>query len=242
MLSEIKDSGLDFEFIAKPPASLEVYVGHIISKAFGINFTDISKRLRVGRPDWDKSEIYVPESEKKNAEEKLSGLIQAITGSREDVRQIVADSLRKVVDDYEKKVAEYEGKFAEWQKAKEIYLAHEKAIDKGKAEIASAKGLQGCLSEIKQVKLPVYAVPEQDSITLFTPVSKGILYDCLMAAVKDASVISSEPQIVNGITALRITGKNGSWKPLEVLSSIRESYQNTEVGKMGGRLGLLVQF
>ena len=242
MLDEIKDSGLDFEFIAKPPASLEMYVGQIISKAFGINYTDISKRLRVGKTDWDKSEIYVPVSEKKDAEAKVAALVKTIETADESVKQILVDNLGKVVDDFRKKINEYEGKFAEWQKAKEIYFAHEKAMEKGKAEIASAKGLQGCLSEIKQVKLPIYAVPEQDSITLFTPVSKGILYDSLMAAIKDAAVISSEPQTVNGNTALRITGKNGSWKPLEVLSSIRESYQNTEVGKMGGRLGLIVQF
>ncbi|VVB81658.1 Uncharacterised protein [uncultured archaeon] len=242
MLEEIKTSGLDIGFIANPPESLEKYVSLIVAKAFGITYHDLQKRLALGGDEWDESEIYVPESDKKDAVEKVSALVKTIENSDERVRQILVDNLGKVVDALRKKIAEYDGKLENWQRAREIFNAYEKAMEKGKDEFASAKGLQGALAEIRQTKLPVYAVPEQDSITLFAPVAKGILYDSLMGAIKDCAVISSEPQIVSGNTVLRVTGKNGSWKPLEVLNAIKDCYQNTEAGRAGGKIGLIVQF
>ncbi len=241
-LSEIKDSGLDFGFIANPPESLEKYVEQKIIQLFGITSNDFSKRLRIGAVEWQKSEIYMPESDKVEALAKVDGLLKTIETADVSVKQIVADSLGKLVDSFKKKVSEYEGRFDEWQKAKETFVAYESAMHKGKDDLASAKGLQGCLADIRQVKLPVYAVPEQDgSISLFTPVSSGIIYDSLMAAVGANANLSSEPQNVEGNTVLRITPKEGSLKVIDLLNAIKTSYWNSEAGRMGNKLGLIVQ-
>jgi hypothetical protein len=137
-------------------------------------------------------------------------------------------------------VQEYTSKQERYRQARQTYLEHQKAVEQGTDELARAKELKTSLADLREMKLAVYAGPEQDGATVYLPVASGTAYASIIAAIKAHAQIKSEDEI-GGNTVLRIGG-DGEWNPLRILKSIKDAYeQNTEAGKMGSKLGLIVQ-
>lgn len=243
LLSDIKDSGLDVSFIAEPPESVERYATEKLMKVLGVDYRDLEKCLEIGSADsWEESRLHMPKEEMDDAAEKLEKLTQTINTADDSIRALLEENLKTVLGNFNSTVQEYTAKQERYKQARKTYLKHQETIEQGTDELAKAKELKTSLSDLRKMKFPVYAVPETDGATIYLPAGSGIAYASLVSAIKDHAQIKSEEEI-GGNTVLRIGGNNGNWNPVRVFRAIKESYeQNSEAGKMGSKLGLLVQF
>ena len=241
MLTELKESGMDISFITNPPESVERYASDKVTKEMDIEFRDLQKYLEIGKAeDWEKSRLFMPETEMNAAEDKLKKISDLISNADETIKQILEDNLKQVLSTFQSKVTEYTEKMDAYRQARRTYIAYQDAIAKGTEDLAKAKNLKPLLGDLKQIKFPVYALPEQDETTVYLLETKGIAHESFIKAVKTYADTKSE-DIMSGKTVLRLTSK-GNLSSIAMLKSIKEYYeQNTEAGKMGSKLGLIVQ-
>ena len=243
LLADIRESGLDVGFIAEPPESVERYAREKLMRALNVECRDLERCLEIGEAEtWEESRLHMPKGEMDVAAEKLEKLTQTISSADESIRAILEENLSAVLGTFNATVKEYTTKQERYRQARQTYLEHKKTVEQGTDELAKAKELKTSLTDLRKMKFPVYAVPEQDGATVYLPVASGTAYDSVIAAIKAVHAqIKSEDEI-GGNTVLRIGG-DGERNPLKVLKSIKEAYEkNTEAGKIGSKLGLLVQF
>jgi len=243
LLADIKESGLDVDFIASPPDSVERYAKEKLMRALKVGYRDLEKCLEIGVAEtWEESRLHMSKTDVNDATNKLTKLTQTISTADESIKELLETNLKAVLGGFNSTVQEYQSKQDRYQQATETYLKHQEAIEQGTDELARAKKLKVSLSDLRKMKFPVYSVPEQDGATVYLPACAGIAYDSLIEAVNQHAKVKSEEEI-SGNTVLRIGGNNGSWNLVRVFRAIKESYEkNTEAGKMGSKLGLLVQF
>ncbi|MBW3002264.1 hypothetical protein KY338_03835 [Candidatus Woesearchaeota archaeon] len=243
LLADIQESGLDVGFISNPPESVERYAREKLMRALNVEYRDLERCLEIGEADtWEESRLHMPKEEMDEAAEKLDKLTKTITSADESIKAILEENLGAVLGNFNATVQEYTSKQERYRQARQTYLEHRKAVEQGTDELARAKELKTSLADLRKMKFPVYAVPEQDGATVYLPVASGISYDSIIAAIKKVQAQIKSEEEIGGNTVLRIGG-DGEWNPLQVLKSIKDAYeQNTEAGKMGSKLGLLVQF
>lgn len=243
LLADIRDSGLDVSFIAEPPESVERYAKEKLMRMLDVEYRELERCLEIGAAEtWEESRLHMPKEELDDATEKLGKLTQTIKVADDSIKAILEENLKTVLGSFNSTVQEYTAKQERYNQARDTYLKHKEAIEQGTDELAKAKQLKTSLLDLRKMKFPVYAVPEQDGATIYLPASAGIAYDSLVNVIKAHALLKSEEEI-GGNTVLRIGGNNGNWNPVRVFRAIKESYeQNSEAGKMGSKLGLLVQF
>lgn len=244
LLADIKDSRLDIGFIASPPDSVERYAKEKILKTLNIelDYRELERCIEIGKAEtWEASRLFLPTDEMDSAQEKITKLTDIIANADDGVKEILEENLKTVIAELNGQVAEYKSKRQRYNESRLAYIAYQKAIDEGTDELAKAKQLKSSLSDLRKMKFPVYAVPEQDGATVYLPVASGIAYDSIIEAIKTHAHIKAEEEI-GGNTVLRIGG-DGDWDPLKILKHIKQSYEtSTEAGQIGSKLGLLVQF
>jgi len=245
LLADIKDSGLDLDFIANPPESVERYAKEKILKTIDLelDYRELERCIEIGKAEtWEESRLYLPTDEMDVAAEKIAKLTEIINTADESIKKILEENLKTAIAELSPPVTEYQTKRKRYNESRLAHLAYKKAMEEGTDEVAKAKQLKTSLSDLRKMKFPVYAVPETDGATIYLPAGEGIAYDSLVTSIKDHAQIKSDEEI-GGNTVLRIGGINGDWNPVKILKKIKESYeQHSEAGKMGSKLGLLVQF
>ncbi|MBD3304493.1 hypothetical protein GF343_05075 [Candidatus Woesearchaeota archaeon] len=243
LLADIKESGLDIGFISSPPDSVERYAKEKILQTLNIelDYHELGRCIEIGKAEtWEASRLFLPTDELDAAQEKITKLTGIITSADDNVKEILEENLKTVITELNGQVAEYKSKRQRYNESRLAYTAYQKAIEEGTDELAKAKQLKSSLSDLRKMKFPVYAVPEQDGATVYLPVASGIAYDSVIEAIKTHAHIKAEEEI-GGNTVLRIGG-NSDWDPLKVLKRIKKSYENSsEAGQIGSKLGLLVQ-
>jgi len=242
LLADIKESGLDIGFISNPPDTVERYAKEKLMRTLDVEYRDLERCLEIGKADtWEESRLFTPKEDADSASDKLEKLAKSIETADESIKGILEENLKTVIGTLNSAVQEYSAKKERYLQARQTYREHKKAIEQGIDELAKAKQLKTSLSDLRKMKFPVYAVPEQDGATIYLPITSGIAYDSVINAIKTHAHIKSEEEI-SGNTVLRIGG-DGEWNPIKILKSIKDSYENnTEAGKIGSKLGLLVQF
>lgn len=245
LLADIKDSGLDLEFIACPPESVDRYAKEKILKTMNLDldYRELERCIEIGKAEtWEESRLYLPTDEMDIAANKIAKLTEIINNADESVKKILEENLKTAIAELSPPVTEYQTKRKRYNESRLAHIAYQKAIEEGTDDVAKAKQLKTSLSDLRKMKFPVYAVPETDGATIYLPAGEGITYDSLVDAIKSHAKIKSDEEI-GGNTVLRIGGINGDWNPVKTLKNIKESYeQQSEAGKMGSKLGLLVQF
>ncbi|MBW3004677.1 hypothetical protein KY310_02510 [Candidatus Woesearchaeota archaeon] len=243
MLAELREAGFDTDFITKPPTSADRYAQERAMKEFDIDYQELQSALDLGTAEtWEKCKIYASDEEIETARKKLEALNTLIESADDSVKDIVSKGMQEHIAGFSKALRVYESKVENWKKAREIYQAFQQLKASGQEDIAKAKGLQGALADVKQSKFPVYAVPEGDSATLYVLSNTGIAFESLKTAIEQhAKIVSEDTQ--GGLTVLKLGCKNGDWKPTDCLLAVRDSYNTeTDAGKIGNKLGLIVQF
>lgn len=242
ILQELKESGLDVLFILNPPESAEKCAREKMMKQFSIDYPQLLSNLKLGETAaWEKCSFYQPEADILDVKQKIQGLQTVIESADPKVKQIVADSLKNSIDKFTETVRAYQSKFENWATARKIFDAYNASVAEFKESIAKAKKLQQLPADVKQTKVPVFAQYDADCASLYTPAEQGIVYDSLKKAIDLYAKILSEESI-GKCMLIKITAKNGGeWKPLEALKNIKDQYSWTDAGKLGSKLGMIVQ-
>ena len=121
-----------------------------------------------------------------------------------------------------------------------MFDAYHASVTEFSESIAKAKKLQSLPADVKQTKVPVFVQYDADCASIYTPVEQGIAYESLKKAIDLYAKILSE-ESVGKCMLIKIAAKNGEWKPLETLKNIKDQYSWTDAGKLGSKLGMIVQ-